>query len=194
MKVQKMRPQRKQQPTPKGAAERSLVHTKELLCSLDINPNEKESFIHQFNDFLRDAHTVIEFLPKENGRAPGLKAWFKRELDLLTDARFAYFLHLRTVSEHDCIVEPGSSQSAEEFTDLTLCGSMEAEVKDRSGKTLARVSQAAPPNVESSVRQSTGVSVKYFLREWPEENIIDFCKAVVATLDGLVASAYRAYP
>ena len=70
---------------------------------------------------------------------------------------------------------------------------MEAELKGSSGKVLARVSQGVPTGVESSVAQSK-VSVRYFLKDWPAENIIDFCQALVAVLDGLVASAYQAHP
>ncbi len=193
-----MRSKRKRQPTPKGEAARSLEHTQELLKKLEgLNrPGEKQAFVRRLNDFLRSARTVVTFLPKESGRSSGLKAWAETEIENVrkSDGRFDHFFTLRTVSEHDCLVEPDRGAISVETTDqLSMSGSCEGALRDTSGNVVARVSSSAPPGEGVSV-SSTKVSTKYFFSGWPREDIVSFCNAVVATLASLVDRAYQLYP
>ncbi len=193
-----MRPKRKQRPTPKGEAARSLEHARELLKELEAirQPDQKQLFAHRLNDFLRSARTVADFLPKESGRSQGFAKWVRAEIDKLHkfDTRFDYFCNLRRISEHDCLVEPDRADiSVQIAAQLRLRGSMEAELRDASGKVLAKVSQAAPAGETSSVEQAS-IAMCYFFRDWPNEDIVSFCKGVVARLDDLIRRAYQQYP
>jgi hypothetical protein len=195
-----MRPNRKHRSTPKGEAERSLRNTTALMQELEAcdKPDQKELFIRRLNDFLRSARTVTTFLEKEVGRANALKDWTVREVTALrtADSRFDHFMGLRAISEHDCIVEPQRSEFAMEIAaGLHMTGSIDAELRNRAGKLLARVSQAAPPGTgnHSHVTQKA-VFVKYFLADWRGEDICVFCKGVIIALQGLVSRAYQLYP
>jgi hypothetical protein len=77
---------------------------------------------------------------------------------------------------------------------IVLRESVEMELRDaKSSEVVAKVSQAAPPCVEGTVTQAS-ISTRYFLSNWPNEDIVALCKAVVATLDDLISKAYRLYP
>jgi len=192
-----MRPA-KLKPTPKGEAGTSLQYTKELLLLIEdcSGPDQTEAFVGRLNDFLRSAHTVVEFLQKESRQRPGLKNWLKDELNKLhPDARYWYFDRLRNVSEHDCMVRPDRGQVSVEMTaQLRMSGFLEAELRDaKTGEVEVRVSSSAPPGVES-LSESTKVSVKYFFVEWPQQDILSFCRRIVETLSSLVNGAYKNCP
>lgn len=172
-----MEQRRKARLTPKGAAARSLEHAEASLRDLELttDPNQTEAFVNRLNDFLRAAQTVPEFLGKEPRGAHGriyctqhrkrhlfMQSWIESELVQLSRSdheRYTYFINLREISTHDCIVSP----------DL---GGISAEV----GGSHPRV------------------TIKYFFRDRPDEDIVGSCKEVVKILKCLGSRAYRLYP
>ncbi len=194
-----MRPKRKRQLTPKNEAQKGLNHAKRLLGELEklTEPNQKELFVSRFNDFLRRARAVVYYLGSESGRPPGMKIWVKQKHEKLRgdDKRYDYFVKLRNVSEKDCIVEPDVGRvSVEVAEQIRMSGHMEAELRDaKTGKVMARVSSFAPHDAETVI-ESTTASTKYFLADWPNEDLMSFCRAVVRTLEVFVSRAYELYP
>jgi hypothetical protein len=44
------------------------------------------------------------------------------------------------------------------------------------------------------VVQQTEVTMRYFLADWPDEDIVPFCQEITSTLENLVACAYAKFP
>ena len=194
-----MRPKRKRQLTPKNEAQKGLNHAKHLLGELEklTEPKQKELFVNRFNDFLRSARTVVYYLGSESGRPSEMKTWVKQEHKKLRrhDKCYDHFVKLRNVSEKDCIVEPDVGRvSIEVVEQMKMRGSMEAELRDATtGKVTARISSSAPHYAETVI-ESTTASTKYFLADWPNEDLMSFCRKVVRTLEVFVSRAYELYP
>ncbi len=190
---------REQRPTPKGEAQRTLQHAKNLLRELEqlTTPNKKNEFVRRFNDFLRSARTVDHFLGKESRHRAGLNVWLRKERERLydTDNRYRHFMELRDVSAHDCLVEPSKGEVSVEVADrMRMSGSMEGELRDASsGRPVAQFSYSAPVDAESTF-ESKKTSMTYFLAEWQEEDILTFCQRVTECLQRLVSRAYQLYP
>jgi hypothetical protein len=195
----KQRPTHKRRPTPKGEARTALGHAEACLSELQAisRPNQSESFVRRLNDFLAAARRVSEFLPKESGRAPGLRLWFQREHNNLmgSDPRYAYFHALRSISIHDCIVQPDTAQhSVEVIESIRVSGHFEADVRDpETGKPAGRVIYDGPVGAES-VHEVTRVHTKYFFGNRSNEDIVTFCNEVLATLRALVSTADQLFP
>ena len=191
----KQRPTHKRGPTPKGEAGTALEHAEACLRELQTisRPNQRELFVRRLNDFLAAAHKVSEFLPKESGRAPGLKSWIQQELG--SDPRYAYFCALRRISIHDSIVQPDTAQHSVEITaSIRFSGHLEVDVRDpETGKPGGRVIYDGPVGAES-VHEETRACTKYFFADRPNEDIVTFCNEVLATLRGLVSKAYQLFP
>src|SRR5436309_15934553 len=101
------RPTHKHRPTPKGEAQKAWEYAEAYLSEL-TTANEKDTFVRRLNEFLVRERTVAKFLPNETGHVAGLKTWADKEHEnlLRADSRYAYFCTLRTISAHDCIVQP----------------------------------------------------------------------------------------
>ena len=153
--------------------------------------------MHRLNDFLRSMRTVVDYLPKETGHRAGFEGGHgQRSICSVKRIRdFELFVKLRTISEHDCSVEPARADTHVEISDqLVLRGSLEVVLRDaRTGKVISRVSQAAPVGEETTVAQAS-IYTRYFLNNWPEEDIVSFCKAVLVRLESLVIEGYQFYP
>src|SRR6476646_4487724 len=125
-----MERRRKQSPTPKGEAARSLQHAKSTLHELEriVDPNRVEDFVNRLNDFLRTALTVIEFLSKEprapvqrvyspqHRGVPTMRHWVKGYINNLPPqdrVRLDLLTRLREVSTHDLAVTPAGALSVE---------------------------------------------------------------------------------
>ncbi len=194
-----MRLNRKRQLTPKNEAQKGLNHAKRLLGELEklTEPKQKELFVNRFNDFLRSARAVVYYLGSESESPPEMENWVKQEHERLLrdDKCYDHFVKLRNVSEKDCIVEPDVGKiSVEVVEQMKMSGSMEAELRDATtGKVTARISSSAPHDAETVI-ESTTASTKYFLADWPKEDLMSFCRAVVRTLEDLVSRAYARYP
>jgi len=72
------RPNRQARPTPQGESKRALESTEACLSELEAvsMTKDRETFVRRLNEFLVNARKVSEFLPKERGRAVGLKSVF----------------------------------------------------------------------------------------------------------------------
>jgi hypothetical protein len=184
--------------TPKGEAKNALEHSEACLPELEATSNsgEKETFVRRFNEFLANARKVPDFLPKETGRAVGLKTWAKKQQKNLerSDQRYKYFCALRRISTHDCIVQPDTAQQSVEITNqLRFSGHFDADLRDPTGRVTARATYDGPVGAES-VHEETKVRTKYFFNDWQKEDIVTFAKEILDTLRGLVNRAYRLFP
>ena len=71
-----------------------------------------------------------------------------------------------------------------------MSGPMEGDSKDaKSGRVKERFGYFAPVG-EESVFEGKKVSIKYFLADWPNEDIITFCHETILTLEDLVRRAH----
>jgi hypothetical protein len=140
---------------------------------------------------------VSVFLPKEPPRATGLKPWIKQEEDnlLASDARYAYFRALRTISTHDCIVGPDIAQQSVEITSqLRFSGHFEAELRDaKTGRVTGHATYDGPVGAES-VHEEVRARTKYFFADRQSEDIATFCREILNVLRNLVSEAYRLFP
>jgi hypothetical protein len=196
----KQRPTHRRRPTPKGDAKTAPEHAEASFNELQAisRPNQKELFVRRLNDFLAAARKISEFLPKESGRVLGLRRWCRKELDNLigADPRYAHFVELRTISIHDCIVQPDTAEHSLEVTESIRCsgGHFEVNVRDpETGKPGGRVIYDGPAGAES-VHEETRIHTKYFFADRPNEDIVTFCNEVLAALRGLVSKAYKLFP
>jgi hypothetical protein len=186
--------------TPNGEAQNVLDQAAGCLRELTDQRTARnpQRFVRRLNDFLTTARKVPEFLPKELGRQAGLKAWVKTEdaRMLAGDRRYAHFTALRNVSSHDCIVQPDHAQQTVQVTsEMRISGHAEIELHDaETGRTaVARGVYDGPVGAESFHRE-TKVRTTYYFADWPNEDIVTFCREILATLNGLVVRAYRHFP
>jgi hypothetical protein len=146
---------------------------------------------------LRAARTVPEFLKKESERGTGFKSWVIRELASLSgsDARYKNLITLRNVSAHDCYVQPDRGDITVEVSDqMTASGSFAREVRDaQTGKVIAHEEVFAPPEIESTLG-STKVRIKYYLKDFPQEDAVTFCSECLCVLESLVNRAHVLFP
>ena len=189
---------RKRRLTPKGEAGKALESAEACLSELEAisNSHLEDTFIRRLNEFLVSARRVSEFLPKENGRAVGLKPWLQQQDDnlLRSDPRYAHFRDLRTISTHDCIVRPDiARQSVEISSQLRFSGHLEVKLRDaKTGQVTGRGTYDGPVATES-VHEEVQARTKYFFADWPSEDIATFCREILKTLRGLVSGAYRLF-
>ena len=64
--------------------------------------------------------------------------------------------------------------------------------RDKTGKEKARVYFAGPPGDEITVEE-TETANRYFLSNWPNEDIVTFCRESIGTLEDLVNRAYTRF-
>ena len=193
-----MRRNRRRSPTPKGEAKRSLDHVKVLSEEISklSEPGHENLVVHRLNDFLRAARTAREFLEKEEGRGAGLKEWVIAESEKLesSDPRYAHLILLRTISSHDLNVQPGRSDISVKISEqLKLSGNVEGVVRDKAGRKKARIYSTGSPGDEVTVGE-TEVTIRYFLSDWPDEDIAAFCQESAKTLENFVNRAYANFP
>ena len=194
------RSRRQARPTPSGEARRGLQDARVRLSELEEldRPGanaDLEKFVSRFNDFLRAARAVPHFLRKELGRNAG---WVRQEEKQLAaaDARYNHFCELRDVPAHDCIVRPDSTkQSVEVIEQMRLRGSVEGFFRDPlTGAPTAHFSHVAPVDADSGLFEQTRVRVRYYMKDWPQEDVTTFCKEALASLSSLVERAYKHFP
>jgi len=177
-----------------------LESTEACLSELEtISTSHLENtFVRLLNEFLVTARRVSVFLPKETGRATGLKPWIEQEHDnlLASDTRYAYFRALRTISTHDCIVRPDiAQQSVEIASQLRFSGHFEAELHDaKTGRVTGRATYDGPVGDAESVHDEVRARTKYFFADRQSEDIATFCREILNTLRSLVSEAYRLFP
>ncbi len=194
----KKRPTRNPRLTPKGEAKKALESAEACLSELETIPNSHpdDTFVRRLNEFLMIARKVSVFLPKESGRATGLKPWVKQDNNLLaSDPRSAYFRALRNISIHDCIVRPDiAQQSVEISSQLRFSGHFEAELRDaKTGRITGHAIYDGPVGAES-VHKELRARTQYFFADWQSEDIATFCREILNTLRGLVSEAYSLFP
>jgi hypothetical protein len=200
---QMSRNNRKAKPTPKGEAARSLKHAKERFAELEsfAFSDDKERFVYHLNDFVRCARAVAEFLPKESGQGQGYREWVKREVQKLqhNDKLFDFFYStLRNISEHDCLLEPDLSHLSASIGDILPIprDSVGYELRDaKTGRIISRKPVKPVEATKAADSPSKGnLSRRYYLQDWPKDDILTFCKKVIVSLEELVEWAYKQYP
>lgn len=194
---------RRQLPTPKGEAAKSLQHAKSTLGELEriLDSNRVEDFVYRLNDFLRAARTVIEFLSKEprgpTGRVytrqhrgiPAMRQWvqdYTNDLSSQDRERLEVLTQLREVSTHDLAVRPDRGAISVEVSDDRI------SPVDSVGKLLYQ-HDFGSPDAENVIQSST-ISVKYFLSNHGSEDVLTICRSIVEILEHMVGQAYSKFP
>jgi hypothetical protein len=198
---------RKVRATPKGAAAHSVTHANTIVQSLSLI-RDPTRFAFRFNDFLRACRAGLAMLPKEQGVRPPVRTgqpkladFVRTQISNTTDPRFNHLRDIKDVSAHDLVVTPHSATYFAGFTaSAYLTDSVEAELRDAEGRTVER--RQVETNDDQPVEQP-GVkrwkkrkspTVRYYLKDWPSEDIVSYCREVVKVVDALVQLTYKTYP
>jgi hypothetical protein len=176
-----------------------LVRVRRKLAELEklANPDCMQSFVWELNDFISSARKVTNYLGREPGRPAGFPQWVNAEFKKLreTDARFAFFVNVRNMSDKDGAIVPRLSEIRDQVVSvLELSESKETEFKHpETGETVAVFKP-----VGSDVTQRTITFRKripyYVLKGWEGEDVLTFLRNIVSTLEDFVSRAYAAYP
>lgn len=193
-------------PTPKGAAARCVTHSWVIVQELSRARTkfiDSEKFAYRFNDFLRAGRAALAVLPKEKSvRAPALPGKptlpevVKTDVAQLTasDSRFKHFVEMKDVSAHDVTVKPDRTDTTVTLVEGLRMKSSVGLVSAGAEGEIAERRETSDATAPELPRRRVKVSVRYFLNDWPTEDLFTYCREILKTLDSLVQSVYRKFP
>jgi hypothetical protein len=175
------------------------VRVRRKLAELEkfANPDNMQTFVWELNDFISSARKVTNYLLREPGRPVGFRNWVDTEFRNLrqADARFAFFLNARNISDKDRAIVPRMSEIRDQVVSvLELSESKETEFKHpETGETIA-VFRPIDRNATKRTITFRKRIPYYVLTGWEGEDVLTFLKSIVSTLEDFVDRAYTAYP
>ncbi len=164
---------------------------------MKLNVEDRTAFIYNFSAFINAARTVVQYAAEECGPPPSsARSWYDNYV--AGSELIRYFRDKRNLNIHDEPVIPNAAFSVSASSNLSIGGTVNVSVvstgadgnvirSDTPASDAAQYAISAP----NPSTQSDKPTVRYFLADRPNEDLIDLSQDYLNALLAFLATGRR---